>query len=191
MSRIVTNIAGWSDLPEHVRLTFESAFNKNPKVVKLLKQAQDAYLNKDFATAVNCYHVLDEARLKAQLSLMQEKEREVEEVSLVEMNLSQQDLDKVNILTIAMYMACDMIEFFVTDVNEILSKQDPTARLEMFEPIRNAGKAARENLYYLGKNTKMYETEFFNDSSDNMREMLINKAKKVYIQYAKQLSDGK
>lgn len=61
----------------------------------------------------------------------------------------------------------------------------------MFDPIRKVGKEARANLSYLWKNTSMFDTEVFNDNSDDMREMLVNKAKKVYRKYAKHVADKK
>lgn len=51
------------------------------------------------------------------------------------------------------------------------------------------GKEARGNLTYLWKNTSIYDTEDFNNKADNIREMLVNKAKKVYIQYAKRVEE--
>ena len=183
------NIPGWDELPEHVRRKFEDAFAKNSKAVNLLKRAERANSQGNYVAAMSAYNKLEEARLTAQYNLMLNEKQEVEKVTLLQMGLSHEDLDKINTLTIAMYMACDMIEFFALDVNSILQKQDKTARFEMFDPIRKVGKEARDNLSYLWKNTSMFDTEVFNDNSDNMREMLVNKAKKVYREYAKHVAD--
>lgn len=183
------NIPGWDELPEHVRRKFEDAFAKNSKAVNLLKRAERANSQGNYVAAMSAYNKLEEARLTAQYNLMLNEKQEVEKVTLLQMGLSHEDLDKINTLTIAMYMACDMIEFFALDVNSILQKQDKTARFEMFDPIRKVGKEARANLSYLWKNTSMFDTEVFNDNSDNMREMLVNKAKKVYREYAKHVAD--
>ena len=183
------NIPGWDELPEHVRRKFEDAFAKNSKAVNLLKRAERANSQGNYVAAMSAYNKLEEARLTAQYNLMLNEKQEVEKVTLLQMGLSHEDLDRINTLTIAMYMACDMIEFFALDVNSILQKQDKTARFEMFDPIRKVGKEARDNLSYLWKNTSMFDTEVFNDNSDNMREMLVNKAKKVYHEYAKHVAD--
>lgn len=183
------NIPGWDELPEHVRRKFEDAFAKNSKAVNLLKRAERANSQGNYVAAMSAYNKLEEARLTAQYNLMLNEKQEVEKVTLLQMGLSHEDLDRINTLTIAMYMACDMIEFFALDVNSILQKQDKTARFEMFDPIRKVGKEARDNLSYLWKNTSMFDTEVFNDNSDNMREMLVNKAKKVYREYAKHVAD--
>lgn len=181
---ILHNIKGWDELPQHVRDNFEKSFQSNPKAEQLRQVAQNAERLGQYIIALDAAKKLDEARIRAQYKIMNNQEQEVEKVTLLQMGLSHEQLDKINVLTIAMYMACDMIEFFAIDVNEILKKQDPTASLEMFDPIRKIGREARANLSYLWKNTSMFDTEVFNDNSDNMREMLVNKAKKVYKKYA-------
>lgn len=183
------NIPGWNELPEHVRQNFEDGFANNPKVVNLSKQAEQAKSRGNYIAAMSVYKKLEEARFIAQYNLMHNEEQGIEKVTLLQMGLSHEDLDKINTLTIAMYMACDMIEFFALDVNSILQKQDKTASFEMFDPIRKVGKEARDNLSYLWKNTSMFDTEVFNNNSDDMREMLVNKAKKVYRKYAKHVAD--
>lgn len=184
------NIPGWDALPNHVKQRFEDAFSKNAKVITLLKQAEQAKKSGNFLIAMNVYKKLEEARLNAQHTLMNNEDHEVEKVTLLEMGLSLPDLERINVLTIAMYMACDMIEFFAIEINSILKKQDPSARFEMFDPIRKVGEEAKNNLRYLWKNTRMYETEVFNDNSDDMREMLVNKAKKVYKKYSKHVNES-
>lgn len=183
------NIPGWDELPEHVRQDFEDAFANNPKAVNLLKKAEYAKSRGDYIAAMSIYKKLEKARFAAQYDLMHHEEQAVEKVTLLQMGLSNEDLDKINVLTIAMYMACDMIESFALDVNSILRKQDKTASFEMFDPIRKVGKEARSNLSYLWKNTSMFDTEVFNNNADDMQEMLVNKAKKVYRKYAKHVAD--
>lgn len=180
---------GWKELPEHVKQKFEDAFGKNEKVVKLKRDIDIAFRAKQYVTELTLRKKLDEVRLKAQKDLLSKQEDSVEEVTLLQMGLSHEALDKINTLIIAMYMASDMLEFFAIDINSELKKADPTARFEMFDPIREVGKKARENLSYLWKNTSMYDTEDFNDQADNIREMLVNKAKKVYLKYAKHVEE--
>ena len=137
------NIPGWNELPEHIRQNFEDAFATNTKAVILLKQAEQAKSRGNYIAAMSAYKKLEEARFIAQYDLMHKEKQEVEKVTLLQMGLSHKDLDIINTLTIAMYMACDMIEFFALDVNSILQKHDKSARFEMFDPIRKVGKAEK------------------------------------------------
>lgn len=175
------NLEEFEELPQSLKDLFNKTINENVRYIDLLKRAEKAKQNGNYVMTLDIYRKLDYIRLVTQKNLLQRKE---ETVSIAKLGLSHEQLDKINTLSIAMYMACDMLEFFALDINEELKKLDSTARFEMFDPILKIGKAARENLRYLWKNTSMFETEDFNNQSDNMREMLVNKAKKVYIKYA-------
>lgn len=188
-NQIKIDAPGWKDLPEHVKREFEDTFGKNDKVVKLKRDIDIAFRAKQYVTELTLRKKLDEVRFKAQQDLLKRQEDSVEHVTLLQMGLSHEALDKINILIIAMYLASDMLEFFALDINSELKKADPTASFEMFDPIREVGKKARENLSYLWKNTSMYDTEDFNNQADNIREMLVNKAKKVYVKYAKRVAE--
>lgn len=188
-NQINIDAPGWKELPEHVKREFEDSFEKNDKIIKLKRDIQIAQQARQWVLELNLRKKLSEVRLKAQKDLLANQEDSVEEVTLLQMGLSHEALDKINTLIIAMYIASDMLEFFAIDINSELKKADPTASFEMFDPIREVGKKARENLSYLWKNTSMYDTEDFNNQADDIREMLINKAKKVYVKYAKHVAE--
>lgn len=188
-NRIKIDAPGWKDLPEHVKKGFDDTFEKNDKVIKLKRDIQIAQQARQYITELTLRKKLSEVRLKAQEDLLANQEDSVEQVTLLQMGLSHEALDKINTLIIAVYLATDMLEFFAIDINSELKKADPTARFEMFDPIREVGKKARENLSYLWKKTSMYDTEDFNNNADDIRAMLINKAKKVYVKYAKHVAE--
>lgn len=187
---MITDYPGWKELPEHVKKAFEDSLNKNPKMIRLQQELSRATQQRNFVKELDLRKKIQEIRFIAQRNLINSKEQDVEEVTtLFNMGLPHETLDKINILMISTYMALDMIEFFVLDINSELKKADPTASLNMFQPIMKLGKEARGNLTYLWKNTSIYDTEDFNNKADNIREMLVNKAKKVYIQYAKRVEE--
>ena len=188
-NQINIDAPGWKDLPEHVKREFDETFEKNDKIIKLKRDIQIAQQTRQWVLELNLRKKLSEVRFKAQKDLLANQEDSVEEVSLLQMGLSHEALDKINTLIIAMYLASDMLEFFAIDINSELKKADPTASFEMFDPIREVGKKARENLSYLWKKTSMYDTEDFNNNADDIRAMLINKAKKVYVKYANHVAE--
>lgn len=190
MNQMIMDYPGWKELPEHVKQAFEDSLNKNPKMIRLQQELSRATQQRNFVKELDLRKKIQEIRFIAQRNLINSKEQDVEEVTtLFNMGLPHETLDKINILMISTYMALDMIEFFVLDINSELKKADPTASLNMFQPIMKLGKEARGNLTYLWKNTSIYDTEDFNNKADNIREMLVNKAKKVYIQYAKRVEE--
>ena len=176
------NTKEFDELPQNLKDLFEETIQSHYQYKRLLSVAENAKKRGNLVAALNAYKKLDSIRLVTQAKLLQEQQEQT--VSLLSMGLSHEQLDKINVLTIAMYMSCDMIECLAMEVNEELQKVDKTARYEMFDPIIKIGKSAKENIRYLWKNTTMFETDDFGEQSDKMREMLLNKAKKVYIKYA-------
>jgi len=184
------DIEGWVDLPEHVREAFDKAFEDNPKTKKIRSEILKAQAGRKYVTALQLSNQLLAARQDAQKTLLSEKRTESEQISLLELGLEDKYVELINVLSIAMYMACDMLEFFSMDINEIVKRKDPTASFDMFDPIIKVGKEAKGNLNYLWKNTNMFDSECFADNSDDIRQMLVNKAKKVYKDYQKRKGNG-
>lgn len=176
------NLKEFDALPQSIKTLFDNTINENVRYQDLFKRAERAKNAGNYVEALGVYKQLDNIRLVTQQKLLSKQE---ETVSLLSLGLSKERLDKINILSLAIYMACDMIDSLALDINEELKKHDKTARFEMFDPIIKIGVAAKENIRYLWKNTNLFDTDDFGEQSDSMREMLINKAKKVYAKYAK------
>lgn len=175
---------GWESLPQKVRDEFDDCMNRNKKVIQLKQQIELYQRTRNWVKELDARKKLSEATFKAQRDIYLKFQNRTQKMTLKSIGLSDEQLDKVNILMIATYMACDMIEFFCLDVDSELKKVDKDFSLDMFDKLRDLGKEARDNLTYLWKNTSMFDTEDFNNMSDDIRGMLINKAKKVYVKYA-------
>ena len=179
------DIAGWNVIPEDVRRDFDDAFNKNTRVVELNMRIKQYQHNRDFIRELQARKMLQSIREKAQedlLSQLQDKAIKIT-TTLRDIGLTDKQMNRVNVLMIAAYMACDMIDALCIDINSELRKVDDTAELAMFQPIRELGKQAKDNLTYLWKKTDMFDTDVFNDVSDDMLEILTNKARKIYKKY--------
>ena len=174
------NLSDFTELPQRTKVIFEETIKENFRYAQLLKEAERARKTGNYVLVLKTYHKLDEIRLLAQKHLLEQQE---ETVSLLDLGLPKDKLDEINIMSLAMYIACDMIESLALDINKELKKFDNSLRFEMFNPIIAVGKEAKENLRYLWKSTSVFETDDFGDQSDKMMEMLLNKAKKVYTKY--------
>lgn len=181
----VNDIEGWGDLPKRVKESFEKHFNENPEVKKM-KDSILMYNNTgNYVLGMVTAKKLNEIRQQAQRNLLNDTEKCCESISLAEMGLPKKLLEEINVLTIAMYVVCDLIDGFAMDINTKLKTKDSTARFEMFNSVIEISKEVRENFRYLNTHTRMFDDEVFNNTADDMREMLLNKSKKIYNNYAK------
>ncbi len=176
------DVEGWESLPDNIKRDFDETFESNYKVKELRKKIELLKKTNNYVALLQCYKTLDAARQNAQRKLLAEKSSKI---PLKDLGLSIESLDKISVMAIAIYMACDIIDFFAMDVDSELKKKDKNARFEMFDPIRKVGEEAKQNLRYLFGNTSMYDSDDFNINCDDMRQMLWNKATKVFRIYSK------
>lgn len=185
MIKNVNDIEGWGDLPRKVRESFEKCFNENPEVRKL-KDTILMYNNTgNYVLGMVTAKKLNEIRQQAQKNLMNDTEECCESIALAEMGLPEKSLEEINVLTIAMYVACDLIDAFAMEINSRLKLKDSTARFEMFNSVIEISKEIRERFRYLNAHTRMFDDDVFNNTADDMRDMLLNKSRKIYKNYSK------
>lgn len=176
------DVEGWEILPDSIKRNFDVTFDSNYKVKELRKKIELLKKGDNFVSLLQCYKTLDAARQIAQRKLLA---KQSSNIPLQDLGLSIESLDKISVMAIAIYMACDIIDFFAMDIDSELKKNDGNARFEMFDPIRKVGEEAKQNLRYLFGNTSMYDSDDFNINCDDMRQMLWNKATKVFRIYSK------
>lgn len=176
---------GWEVIPEDARKEFDAAFNKNAKVMDLQKRITLYQNSHDFFKELNARKTLQDVKLRAQMDLLAQLQNKAVKIrtTLKDVGLTDEQMNRVNVLMIGVYMACDMIDALCIDINSELRKVDDSAELDMFKPVRELGKHAKDNLTYLWKQTDMFDTDVFNNVSDDMLEILTNKARKVYKKY--------
>ena len=100
-------------------------------------------------------------------------------MDLNEVNISAEDKDEIETLVIAMFMACDILDSLILDANDILHKTDKTIQLEMFDDLKDITKLVKEKINYLNKNSKYMKDLFWAYKTDDMYEMIKNKARAI------------
>lgn len=176
----------YNELPQAIKDRFEASWASHPSVIALQTRIEDAKMKRNYLLTLQLSKDLDNNKWRAIEILLKDVEAEVRHVSILELGMSPEDVDKVNYLTIAMYMCCDMIDWINLEVNSTIRKTAPDNEFHMFDDVIKAVQAAKERLKYLEKNTTLLKDGKFYNRSDNMYEMVINKAKKLYREFKEQ-----
>ena len=95
--------------------------------------------------------------------------------------------EKMNILYVTVFMACDIIESGVLDMNDTLKKADPALSVEVFDGLLKLSKEAKERISFFQRNTGYLNDSFWGDRCDDMYKMMQSKAKKL-IKHNKSLN---
>lgn len=113
------------------------------------------------------------AKLQNKINEAKQEEEDKKRVSLMELfsAMSLEDHDKLILLTNTMAILCDIQEKTAIDINSILNRLDGS-RVEMYDPIVAAGRAAKAQANFVFENTSTQFQIEFGDIADEAEEVL-------------------
>lgn len=155
------------------------AFEANAKVIAL-KQKADALSNQGlFAQAMNVNKQIKdlwEVTLKEYISSYTKAQ---ESLTLASCGLDKFQQDRVNNILLSLFMCCDIIDTGIKDINSILFKKDGSLHFEEFSGVNDLAKEVKRKIEFLYQETTYFKNSKMAEATDNMYQMLLNKAKKL------------
>lgn len=112
-------------------------------------------------------------------SYIEETEEEVEKTDLQSVKLPSESRTAVEVLCTTMFMACDIIETCVMNIDDEIKKVDKDLHMDMFDDIIELKKNAKLKLCYLAKNSEYMKDLMWGDKCDDMFDMMKNKVKSI------------
>ena len=179
-----------NDLTKEDSEAFKAILAKNEKLNKLQQQFFALRKSGMFVQAIEVGRKIDEMRKEIFTKWITELVNRARVVDLNKSDLPNEVKEKMNILYVTVFMACDIIESGVLDMNDTLHKAAPTFRVELFDDILRLAKKAKEHISQLQRNTSYLNNSFWGERCDDMYEMMQNKAKKL-IKYNKNLNGAR
>lgn len=101
-------------------------------------------------------------------------------INVKKSGLPQDAIETLQILYTTAFMACDIIDWTVIDMNDLLKKHDPSQNFDTFNDLKRMVKVAREKIEMFKKDSGFTEIPIWRERVDDMYEMMKNKARKVY-----------
>lgn len=165
------------DLPADVVEKMRKMINEDPRMVELRRKHAFLLRGHCYMEAQKLKQMIDGIETKVINEYLAEYKGQAESMENLMRDMTEEDRDEINVLTNCVIFLCDMVETFTMDCNEILKKYHPDYRIEMFDRITECGKAAREQVEFMSRNTGMgYQTAFAGDA-DKITELVRNKAR--------------
>lgn len=185
-----------AELMERIRLQFE-----NDAKVRALRVRQGMEQRRgDFLGAMRTGQLIDHLFNEVVFHYMEEAESEAERVEIDSIAMPKEDKESILVLFLTVFMATDIIDTAVRDVDDILHRQDENFHLEMFNDIRQLSEMAKGKLDYLRKHSGYMKDLVWADKCDDMYEMCRSKARSIMRKrrddpkwgdnYKKIMSDG-
>lgn len=165
-----------NDIPQDLLDKIKEQFDRDPQVVQLRIRQSEHQKKGRFMEALGVAKAIEELYQKVVYAYMEKAEQEVQGIELSTMDMPLEDKERINMLGLVMFMACDIIESAIIDVDDTLHRYDRDLHFEMFNDIRQVADMARKKLQYLSRNSGYMADMAWGDKCDNMYEMMQSKA---------------
>ncbi len=169
-----------NNLPPVLYKQFFEYLSNNPRYCKMFKEQQEAHSRKEYATSAVLMQQLKKLKQEIFNSFIQRIKREGRKIDSKKISLPVETREKINILYITTFMACDIIESAALDMNDALKKVDKSLSFETFSEMVKIIRVAKEKLSIFSKDSDCPEKSIWAAKCDNMYAMMQSKAKKIY-----------
>lgn len=168
-----------ADIPDEMIRRIRDQFERNEQIRTLrvrmnLLQRQGNYLQ-----ALQIGKSIDEMFHRTVSTYISEAERQYDNISLKKAGLPKQDILHVLHLTVTMFMAIDILDSCLMDIDDTIHRTDKTLSYDMFDDIRELSKMVKDSLSFFGRETSFLDSPSWGDITDNMYRMMQNKAKAI------------
>ena len=168
-----------NDLTSEDKKMFNEVFNSNKEIRALKDKLEYHRRHNQYIQALQVGQTLDALKLKVFNIWINEVQESAEKIDMKDVDMPQEHRDLINILSITAFMACDIIESCVMDMNDTLHKTHPDMTVEMFDNLTKMAEEAKEHLEFLRRNSTVLKDIMWGDKCDDMYKMMQNKAKAI------------
>lgn len=162
-----------------LRQRLANSFREDPAIAKLEKKRDEYMMKKMFIQAMKTSEKINWLYEKKFEEYVKDAVEEARKVDLNKSGVPDDLKEKMNILYVTTFMACDIIESTVMDMNSAIRKYDENMCVEMFDDIKELSVKAKEKLKFFQETSGYLSTLVWGDKCDDIYEMMKNKAKKI------------
>lgn len=168
-----------SEIPQEIVALMREHFEADPKVCHMRAQANMAQRNRQYMNALMINKKLETLFVEVVSQYCQEAERDVQKLNLMEAGLSEEQAkDSVRKIT-TMFMAIDIIDSCIMDVDDILRSVDKDLTFDTFDDVRKLAEMCKQKLSFFAKQADYIKSPLWGTMVDNIYEMMQNKAKSL------------
>lgn len=173
------------NLPKSVVDELFDRIERDPIIIKLRNKQKAAYARRDYITAIKLKNDIEEVKQQVLKLCFERQQKEFMNLEELMRGMDAEDVATLVEYSNAIAMCCDMIEGLVMDMQEVCKKYEHGMEIVSYSKITDMGEVVKEQLQLLNSNTDWFYLGKFGDTSDNMREMLLNKVKKMLREVTK------
>lgn len=170
-------------LPAFVQDQFNKTFKEHETYKSLTAQAEHYQRMGNFIVALEIKKRLELIKEDAVENLINTEQSEVRVLKSTDLGLNRKEVDEVNELQIALYTLCDVMDSIILDMNSLLCNKDESVSFTMFDDVKELGERVKQRIEYVEKELGLVKDGDMYKHSDNLYEMVMNKARSIYKTY--------
>jgi len=154
-------------------------FENDPKIRQLTNRANSLQQQGHFREAMQVRQYKETLFSRVIVEYEQQIEQQVEEVKLSTVDIPQGDLEEIERLMVTLFMAIDIMDSCLMDINDALHRTDMALSFEKMDDLHEMAQMCREQLTQFSAKQNYHKYEHWGDITDNMYEMMQRKAKSI------------
>ncbi len=167
------------ELSDEIKQILRNKFDNDFRIRSLNAQAQRHLQAGHYAEAMKIRQQIETLYDKVIVAYCQEAESQVEEMSLDQAKVPVEDQKKINQLMVTLYMAVDIMDSCLLDINDTLHRTDKNLNYEKIRDLQELAHLCKEQMTEFSKQADYTKFPEWGDITDNMYEMMQRKAKSI------------
>lgn len=167
------------DVPQELLGQIRVQFDRDDRVRKLRVEQRVMQQRGDYAAALQVGRSLETLYAQVVQNCIDEANATAEKVDMATLSIPEAEKDELLSCGLVLFMAADMIESAVMDMDSRLHRHDKELHFEMFDDIRELVRLSKEKLAYLKENSDYMADFAWADKCDDMYRMMLSKARSL------------
>ena len=158
---------------------FMEIIESRPDIRKLRGKYEEYMHKHQFVQALEMKKKMDMLYQGAYRDFLKHAEEEAKQIDIRQSDIPIELQEELRVLYVTAFMACDLIESCVLDMNDAIKKFNKQYSIELFDDLKAMVVKAKEKMAFLQKNSGYLDNMIWGENCDNMYDMAKNKAKAI------------
>ena len=154
-------------------------FENSPNIRQLTNKADQLQRQGRFREALQVRQQKEALFSHVIVEYEKQVEEQVTEVKMSTVGLPQEDIEEIERLMVTLFMAIDIMDSCLMDINDALHRTDQALSFEKMDDLHEMAQMCREQLTQFSAKQNYHKYEHWGDITDNMYEMMQRKAKSI------------
>lgn len=167
------------DIPAELMSQIRNKFEADPKVKGLRTQQYLLQQKKDYNAALAIGKMIEVLFGTVVQAYLDEANAECEEIDFKDLDIPNEDKEEISILNVTLFIAIDIVESCLIDINDVLHRTDKTLNYEMHDDLKELSEMIQAKMKYWSENSQYLNDKEWGVRVDDMYQMMKNKAKAI------------